>query len=104
MTEAFQRIAAIVRADFIIRFRRLSTLVIFLLLSFFAYVWIPDPATGKTLMQIGKGRVLYNSAAIGMGPLSSPRSSSAWSASMSPPTPCSATSTRAAASSSRRPP
>ena len=66
MTETFQRIAAIVRADFLIRFRRLSTLVIFLLLSFFAYVWIPDPATGRTLMQIGKGRVLYNSAAIGM--------------------------------------
>jgi len=66
MTETFQRIGAIVRADFLIRFRRLSTLVIFLLLSFFAYVWIPDPASGKTLMQIGKGRVLYNSAAIGM--------------------------------------
>lgn len=66
MNDAVQRIAAIVRADFLIRFRRLSTLVIFLLLSFFAYVWIPDPATGRTLMQIGKGRVLYNSAAIGM--------------------------------------
>jgi hypothetical protein len=66
MTETFHRIAAIVRADFLIRFRRLSTLVIFLLLSFFAYIWIPDPATGRTLMQIGKGRVLYNSAAIGM--------------------------------------
>ena len=66
MNETFQRVAAIVRADFLIRFRRLSTLVIFLLLSFFAYIWIPDPSTGKTLMQIGKGRVLYNSAAIGM--------------------------------------
>jgi hypothetical protein len=66
MTETFDRIAAIVRADFLIRFRRLSTLVIFLLLSFFAYVWIPDPSTGRTLMQIGRGRVLYNSAAIGM--------------------------------------
>ncbi|HEX3111512.1 MAG TPA: hypothetical protein VHU41_20575 [Thermoanaerobaculia bacterium] len=66
MTETLHRIGAIVRADFLIRFRRLSTLVIFLLLSFFAYVWIPDPATGRTLMQIGKGRVLYNSAAIGM--------------------------------------
>jgi ABC-type multidrug transport system ATPase subunit len=66
VTEAVQRVAAIVRADFLIRFRRLSTLVIFLLLSFFAYFWIPDPATGRTLMQIGKARVLYNSAAIGM--------------------------------------
>jgi hypothetical protein len=66
MSETFDRVAAIVRAYFLIRFRRLSTLVIFLLLSFFAYVWIPDPATGRTLMQIGKGRVLYNSAAIGL--------------------------------------
>jgi hypothetical protein len=66
MNDAVLRIAAIVRADFLIRFRRLSTLVIFLLLSFFAYIWIPDPSTGRTLMQIGKGRVLYNSAAIGM--------------------------------------
>ena len=60
------RIAAIVRADFLIRFRRLSTVVVFLLLSGFAYVWIPDPATGRTLMQINGARVLYNSAAIGM--------------------------------------
>ena len=37
-----QRIAAIVRADFLIRFRRLSTVIVFLLLSGFAYVWVPD--------------------------------------------------------------
>jgi hypothetical protein len=61
------RIAAIVRADFLIRFRRLSTVIVFLLLSGFAYVWIPDAATGRTLMQINGARVLYNSAAIGMG-------------------------------------
>jgi hypothetical protein len=60
------RIAAIVRADFLIRFRRASTVIVFLLLSGFAYVWIPDPATGRTLMQINGARVLYNSAAIGM--------------------------------------
>jgi uncharacterized membrane protein len=61
------RIAAIVGADFLIRFRRLSTVIVFLLLSGFAYVWIPDPTTGRTLMQINGARVLYNSAAIGMG-------------------------------------
>jgi hypothetical protein len=60
------RVAAIVRADFLIRFRRPSTVIVFLLLSGFAYVWIPDPATGRTLMQINGSRVLYNSAAIGM--------------------------------------
>ncbi|MBV9067742.1 MAG: hypothetical protein JO093_23625 [Acidobacteria bacterium] len=62
-----QRIAAIVRADFLIRFRRLSTVIVFLLLSGFAYVWVPDATTGRTLMQINGARVLYNSAAIGMG-------------------------------------
>jgi hypothetical protein len=61
------RIAAIVRADFLIRFRRLSTVIVFLLLSGFAYVWVPAPASGRTLMQIAGARVLYNSAAIGMG-------------------------------------
>jgi len=62
-----QRIVAIVRADFLIRFRRLSTVIVFLLLSGFAYVWIPDAASGRTLMQINGARVLYNSSAIGMG-------------------------------------
>ncbi|HEX3069628.1 MAG TPA: hypothetical protein VHX14_13745 [Thermoanaerobaculia bacterium] len=62
-----QRIAAIVRADFLIRFRRASTVIVFLLLSGFAYVWVPATSTGRTLMQIHGARVLYNSAAIGMG-------------------------------------
>ena len=60
------RIGAIVRADFLIRFRRLSTVIVFLLLSGFAYVWVPDPATGRALMQVNGARVVYNSAAIGM--------------------------------------
>ena len=42
-------------------------MIVFLLLSGFAYVWVPDAATGRTLMQIDGARVLYNSAAIGMG-------------------------------------
>ncbi len=62
-----RRIAAIVRADFLIRFRRLSTVIVFLLLSGFAYIWVPAPSSGRTLMQINGARVLYNSAAIGMG-------------------------------------
>jgi hypothetical protein len=62
-----ERVAAIVRADFLIRFRRLSTVIVFLLLSGFAYVWVPAASTGRTLMQINGARVLYNSAAIGMG-------------------------------------
>ncbi|HEX9164162.1 MAG TPA: hypothetical protein VF980_20840 [Thermoanaerobaculia bacterium] len=67
MNERLQRIGAIVTADVRIRFRRASTLVIFLLLSGLAYVWIPDPASGSTLIVIAGRRALYNSAAIGVG-------------------------------------
>jgi len=58
---------AIVSADFRIRFRRVSTVIVFLLLSAFAYVWIPAPSTGRTLIQINGQRAIYNSGAIGMG-------------------------------------
>ncbi len=61
------RLAAVIAADLRIRFRRMSTLVIFLLLSGLAYVWVPAPATGSTLMVIAGKRALYNSAAIGVG-------------------------------------
>lgn len=64
---AAARVAAVVQADALIRLRRTSTLIIFLLLSWLAWVWIPEPATGFALMQIGGSRVVYNSAAIAMG-------------------------------------
>ncbi len=66
MSERLDRLAAIVRADFLIRLRRPSTVVVFLLLSATPYLWIPSPSTGRTLMQIGGRRALYNSATIGM--------------------------------------
>ncbi|MEO8380154.1 MAG: hypothetical protein ABI779_10865 [Acidobacteriota bacterium] len=66
MSERLHRLLAIVRADFLIRLRRPSTIVVFLLLSAASYPWIPSPSTGRALMQIGGQRVLYNSAAIGM--------------------------------------
>lgn len=67
MTASLARIGAIVSADFRIRFRRISTVIVFLLLSAFAYVWIPAPSTGRTLIQINGQRAIYNSGAIGMG-------------------------------------
>ena len=67
MTASLSRIGAIVAADFRIRFRRVSTVIVFLLLSAFAYVWIPAPSTGRTLIQINGQRAIYNSGAIGMG-------------------------------------
>jgi len=56
----------IAAADARIRFRRTSTVVVFLLLSALAYVWVPDPSTGRALMRINNGRAIYNSAAIAM--------------------------------------
>jgi hypothetical protein len=41
--------------------------VVFLLLSAFAYLWIPAPSTGRALIQINGHRAIYNSGAIGMG-------------------------------------
>jgi len=67
MSGSLARIAAIVRLDFLVRFRRVSTVIVFLLLSAFAYVWIPSPATGRTLIQINNHRAIYNSGAIGLG-------------------------------------
>jgi hypothetical protein len=66
LNERVARIGAIIRADFLIRFRRLSTVVIFLLLSALAYLWVPAPSTGRALMVINGARARYDSAAIGM--------------------------------------
>ena len=67
MIASLSRVGAIVAADFRIRFRRVSTVIVFLLLSAFAYVWIPAPSTGRTLIQINGQRAIYNSGAIGLG-------------------------------------
>ena len=67
MSEGVRRVVATVKADLLIRFRRLSTLVVFLVLTLLAYLSIPDPATGNALLVVEDGRrALYNSAAIGM--------------------------------------
>ena len=62
-----RRIAAIVINDVRIRFRRPSTAILFLLLSACAYLWVPAPSTGRTLLEINGQRAIYNSAAVGMG-------------------------------------
>jgi hypothetical protein len=67
MTASLSRIGAIVSADFRIRFRRVSTVIVFLALSAFVYLWIPAPSTGRALIQINGHRAIYNSGAIGMG-------------------------------------
>lgn len=66
MSERLARLLAVIRADFLIRLRRPSTAVVFILLSAIPYLWIPDPSTGRALIVIQGKRALYNSAAIGM--------------------------------------
>src|SRR6185369_207776 len=63
---AMRRMLSIAAADVRIRFRRTSTVVVFLLLSGLAYLWVPAPSTGRALMIVNGRRALYNSAAIAM--------------------------------------
>lgn len=67
MKESLWRIWAIVKTDFLIRVRRPSTVVILLMLWVAAYLFVPDPSTGRALMQCDEQRGLYNSALIATG-------------------------------------
>jgi hypothetical protein len=66
MSGTLHRIAAIVHADFLLRFRRISTVICFLLLSALAYLWIPPPSSGRALVVINDHRALNNSGAVGL--------------------------------------
>jgi len=66
VSEGLGRIRAIVVADAKERLRRPSTAVAFLAICFIAYVWVPDPASGRALMVIDGSRVVYNSPAIAL--------------------------------------
>ena len=66
MISAISRIRAITLTDFRIRYRSSSSAFIFLLLCIVAYLWIPDPSTGRTLLQMKEQRALYNSPALAM--------------------------------------
>lgn len=66
MSGALPRMIAIIKADFLIRFRRLSTAMIFVGLCIAAYLWVPDPASGKTLIEMNGQRALYNSQALAL--------------------------------------
>jgi hypothetical protein len=67
MNERVRHILAVVKTDFLLRFRRPSTAVIFLILCAAAYLWIPAPSTGKALIQVEERRALYNSIALAIG-------------------------------------
>lgn len=67
MNERLRHILAVVKTDFLLRFRRPSTAVIFLILCAAAYLWIPAPSSGKALIQVEDRRALYNSIALAIG-------------------------------------
>ena len=66
MNDAVHRIAAVVRADVLIRVRRPSSIAVFLVLCLLAYLLVPDLSTGRALMQVDGHRALYNSATIAL--------------------------------------
>ncbi len=55
---------AIAGTEFRLRAARTSSLVLFLILCGLAYVAVPSPETGRTLIQVNGHRAVYNSAAI----------------------------------------
>jgi hypothetical protein len=65
-TPALQRIGAVVRADVMVRVRRPASIAVFLVLCALAYVLVPDPRTGETLMQVNGHRATLNSATIAL--------------------------------------
>jgi hypothetical protein len=56
-----------VAVDLLVRFRRLSTLVLLAAMFAVAWMWIPQPGSGHALMVIGNQRALQTSGAIGLG-------------------------------------
>ena len=62
-----QRITSIVLADFKFRFRRTAAVITLLVVAAGVYFIVPEISTGRTIMQVGGGRVLYTSAAVALG-------------------------------------
>ncbi len=67
MSRPADLIAAIVRTDLLLRFRRTASIVTLLAVAAGVYLIVPDIRTGRTLMQIDGERVIYNSAAVALG-------------------------------------
>jgi hypothetical protein len=63
-TRSMNPVLAIARTEFQLRAARTSSLVLFLILCGIAYVAVPSPDTGRTLIQVNGHRAVYNSAAL----------------------------------------
>ncbi|HUF18878.1 MAG TPA: hypothetical protein VMS12_12615 [Thermoanaerobaculia bacterium] len=63
---SFSVLKAFVIADVLTRFRRLSTLVLIGIMLAVAWMWIPDPATGRAVIVVDRQRALYTAGTIGL--------------------------------------
>lgn len=59
-------LGAFVVTDVLVRFRRLSTLVMLGLMLAAAWMWVPDPATGRAVIVVDGHRALYTAGTIGL--------------------------------------
>ncbi|NQD38141.1 hypothetical protein HPT27_14010 [Permianibacter sp. IMCC34836] len=57
----------VARVEMILRLRRLSTLIMMVLMMIGGFWMVPDPASGYTVISSGSQRVLYDSLAIALG-------------------------------------
>lgn len=60
-------VSAVVRNDMRMRTRRFSTLVTLLLVVIVSWSMVADPASGESMMTVGKAAVQYNSSALAVG-------------------------------------
>jgi hypothetical protein len=60
-------LGAIVLNEVRLRMRRLSTLVALLIVVALAWMAVPDPATGNSLIVVQKARLAYNGTVLGLG-------------------------------------
>ena len=59
-------LGAFVVTDVLVRFRRLSTLVLLGLMLAAAWMWVPDPSTGRAVIVVDDHRALYTAGTIGL--------------------------------------
>jgi len=67
MIERFSRIGIIGRMEFRMRMRKNTAVASLLIIAAIVYLVIPDLSTGRSLLRVGPGRALYNSAAVALG-------------------------------------
>jgi len=66
MPDRSTALRAIVRAEFLLRFRRTSSIIILLAVAAGVYFIVPEPSSGHSMIQVEGHHVLQNSAAVAL--------------------------------------